>query len=97
MFAQIVNALPACQLSRNAHLGRFGSPLVVMADGEMGFFNRERNELHCAHSILELRGRVPLRPATTEEAREFYLDRAVSRQLRREAYERQEARGYTGD
>ncbi len=98
IFAQIINALPSCQLSRNAvTLGNFGSPLMV-TDRGTGFLDRARDELHLAFGILELRGPVPMRPATTQEAREFFLHRAATRNEQTAYYDRKDARGEsTGD
>ncbi len=97
LFAQIINALPACQLSRNATLGNFGSPLVVTEKGT-GFLDRARDELHLAFGILELRGAVSMRAATPQEAREFFLNRSATRAELTAYYDRKDAEGQnTGD
>ncbi len=77
-------------------LGNFGSPLVE-TDRGTGFWDRARNEIHAAFGIV-CGPFAYVRPATTEEAREFFSRRSATRAELTAYYDRKDAAGQnTGD
>lgn len=73
-------------------LGNFGSPLVETDKG-LGFWDRARNELHLTFGIV-CGPFAFARPATTDEAREFFARRAATRSELTAYYDR---KTFTGD